>query len=180
MCHIALTRAACMCKTEWNWHETRHLKHTLSNVEQGVELARFSKAINQWADKNISYRQDQYWYRRRCEWYWIYGFRRWAKINEIGQVSSEIVTVQYIVYPFILFNPPKITWQSGVFECSGTHFVVLVMSNCVWNVPLCEYTHCCQEALYRIVITKAPFVNFSVSKIFDLAKVPFRFFESHL
>ena len=29
-------------------------------------------------------------------------------------------------------------------------------------------------------ITKAPFVNFSVSKIFDLAKVPARFFESHL
>ena len=29
-------------------------------------------------------------------------------------------------------------------------------------------------------VTKAPFVNFSVSKIFNLAKVPVRFFESHL
>ena len=29
-------------------------------------------------------------------------------------------------------------------------------------------------------VTKAPFVNFLVSKIFDLAKVPFRLFESHL
>ena len=28
-------------------------------------------------------------------------------------------------------------------------------------------------------VTKAPFVNFSVSKIFDLAKVPATFFESH-
>ena len=28
-------------------------------------------------------------------------------------------------------------------------------------------------------VTKAPFVNFSASKIFDLAKVPFRLFESH-
>ena len=27
-------------------------------------------------------------------------------------------------------------------------------------------------------VTKAPFVNFSVSKIFDLAKVPDRLFES--
>ena len=27
--------------------------------------------------------------------------------------------------------------------------------------------------------TKAPFVNFSVSKIFDLAQVPLRLFESH-
>ena len=27
--------------------------------------------------------------------------------------------------------------------------------------------------------TKVPFVNFSVSKMFNLAKVPFRFFESH-
>ena len=28
-------------------------------------------------------------------------------------------------------------------------------------------------------VTKAPFVIFSVSKIFDLAKVPVRFFKSH-
>ena len=28
-------------------------------------------------------------------------------------------------------------------------------------------------------VTKAPFVNFSVSKIFDLAKVHVRFVESH-
>ena len=28
-------------------------------------------------------------------------------------------------------------------------------------------------------VTKAPFINFSVSKIFDLAKVTVRFFESH-
>ena len=28
-------------------------------------------------------------------------------------------------------------------------------------------------------VTKAPFVNFSVSKIFDLAKVPVRLFASH-
>ena len=28
-------------------------------------------------------------------------------------------------------------------------------------------------------VTKVPFVNFSVSKIFDLAKVPVRFLESH-
>ena len=27
-------------------------------------------------------------------------------------------------------------------------------------------------------VTKAPFVNFSVSKIFDIAKVPVKFFES--
>ena len=29
-------------------------------------------------------------------------------------------------------------------------------------------------------VTKAPFVNFSVSKIFVVAKVPLRLFESHL
>ena len=29
-------------------------------------------------------------------------------------------------------------------------------------------------------VTKAPFVNFSASKIFDLAKVPLRFFESRV
>ena len=28
-------------------------------------------------------------------------------------------------------------------------------------------------------VTKAPFVNFSVSRIFDLAKVPVRLFASH-
>ena len=28
-------------------------------------------------------------------------------------------------------------------------------------------------------VTKAPFLNFSVSKIFDLAKVPVRLFASH-
>ena len=28
-------------------------------------------------------------------------------------------------------------------------------------------------------VTKVPFVNFSISKIFDLAEVPIRFFESH-
>ena len=28
-------------------------------------------------------------------------------------------------------------------------------------------------------VTKAPFVNFSVSKIFDMTKVHIRFFESH-
>ena len=30
-----------------------------------------------------------------------------------------------------------------------------------------------------VEVTKAPFVNFSVSKILDLAKVHVRFFESH-
>ena len=29
-------------------------------------------------------------------------------------------------------------------------------------------------------VTKAPFVNFSVSKILDLVKLPLRLFESHL
>ena len=29
-------------------------------------------------------------------------------------------------------------------------------------------------------VTKAPFVNFSVSKIFVVAKVPLRLFESHV
>ena len=28
-------------------------------------------------------------------------------------------------------------------------------------------------------VTKAPFVNFSISRIFDLAKVPVRLFASH-
>ena len=31
----------------------------------------------------------------------------------------------------------------------------------------------------RVGVTKVPFVNFSVSKIFDLAKVPVTFFKSH-
>ena len=31
----------------------------------------------------------------------------------------------------------------------------------------------------RVGVTKAPFANFSVSKIFDLAKVTVRFLESH-
>ena len=30
-----------------------------------------------------------------------------------------------------------------------------------------------------VVVTKAPLVNFSVSKIFDATKVPVTFFESH-
>ena len=33
--------------------------------------------------------------------------------------------------------------------------------------------------LSGVGVTKAPFANFSVSKIFDLAKVPVRFPESH-
>ena len=43
-----------------------------------------------------------------------------------------------------------------------------------------------QPWLYRVCVlpgvgvTKAPFANFSVSKIFDLAKVPLKLFESHL
>ena len=38
------------------------------------------------------------------------------------------------------------------------------------------------KALLRpgVGATKAPLVNFSVSKILDLAKVPLRSFESHL
>ena len=35
------------------------------------------------------------------------------------------------------------------------------------------------EAGSGMGVTKAPFVNFSWSKIFDLAKVPIRFFKSH-
>ena len=36
------------------------------------------------------------------------------------------------------------------------------------------------QAVYQpgVGVTKAPFVNFPASKIFDLAKVPLRFFES--
>ena len=44
--------------------------------------------------------------------------------------------------------------------------------------------HKVTENLYMrapgVGVTKAPFVNFSTSKIFSLAKVPFRLFESRL
>ena len=33
---------------------------------------------------------------------------------------------------------------------------------------------------FGVGVTKAPFVNFSVNKIFDLAEVPLSFFKSHL
>ena len=40
-------------------------------------------------------------------------------------------------------------------------------------------SHAMIMKIKRVAVTKAPFVNFSVSKIFDLAKVPVRFFELH-
>ena len=50
-------------------------------------------------------------------------------------------------------------------------------------IPLCQFSI---DVLYdyhyslRAGVTKASFVNFSVSQIFDVAKVSLRLFESHL
>ena len=48
---------------------------------------------------------------------------------------------------------------------------------------LCSFFGCQQFQLWwyssGVEVTKAPFNNFSVSKHFDLAKVPVRFFKSH-
>ena len=55
------------------------------------------------------------------------------------------------------------------------------------SVPYCSYLNKTQSKSYRyhiigpgVGITKAPFVNFSVSNIFHLVKVPLRLFKSHL
>ena len=59
-----------------------------------------------------------------------------------------------------------------------------------WQIPLCKH-YCRRTSVVTIMtelgpvyesgvgVTKAPFVNFSVSRIFDLAKVPVRLFASH-
>ena len=51
--------------------------------------------------------------------------------------------------------------------------------DCVYFSPSRGYSRllCSQSG---VGVTKVPFVNFSASKIFDLAKVPLRFFESHV
>ena len=48
---------------------------------------------------------------------------------------------------------------------------------------ICDaYNGCCEymRLSSAVGVTKAPFVNLSVSKIFDLAKVHVKFLESHL
>ena len=52
-----------------------------------------------------------------------------------------------------------------------------VLSTAVYHFCrfIIQYPNC-----YGVGVTKAPFVNFSVSKIFDLVKVPLRLFESYL
>ena len=52
-----------------------------------------------------------------------------------------------------------------IIHCTRVHFLKQIT---FW--PSCP----------GVGVTKAPFVKFSVSKIFDLAKVPLRLFESHL
>ena len=44
----------------------------------------------------------------------------------------------------------------------------------------CIGAWCCIPNTSGMGVTKAPFVNFSVSKIFNLSKVHLKIFESHL
>ena len=86
--------------------------------------------------------------------------------------------------------------QENAFKCrleNGGHFVSAsmcsgwVMHICTRNQLIIDSDNAlslvgCQagtETNPGVGVTKAPFVHFSVSKIFDMAKVHLRFFESH-
>ena len=65
-----------------------------------------------------------------------------------------------------------------IITCSGNGYVlrrIQVITRINGNSLLIHDTH----TTPWVGVTKAPFAIFSVSKIFDLAKVPVRFFESH-
>ena len=57
------------------------------------------------------------------------------------------------------------------FRLVKSHFITLRVQEGIASIFMWRWT--------GVGVTKAPFANFSVSKIFDLAKVPVRFLESH-
>ena len=68
---------------------------------------------------------------------------------------------------------PSVYWHCDISIDILLHEVVLSMTAYIMSIKSQV------ESLHRVGVTKAPFVNFSRSKIFDLAKVPVRLFESH-
>ena len=59
------------------------------------------------------------------------------------------------------------------------HFLThAVQVSCSCLIAIILYWYCSFKP--GVGVTKAPFVNLSVSKILDLSKVPLKLFESHL
>ena len=113
--------------------------------------------------------------------------------NECDNVCNS--TGNYIViceYYKAVYSSPKLQWAT-----TAAHFIAVtsgIKITCdnfevqvsrartgnyipqyLWDVIICL----CPQ-IPGVGVTKAPFVNSSVSKIFVLAKIPLRSFESHL
>ena len=73
----------------------------------------------------------------------------------------------YVVFRLV-FNSSRTCWISFLIPVNTNHFGLDLMG-LVINQTLGS----------GVGVTKAPFVKFSVSKIFNLAKIHVRFFESH-
>ena len=81
------------------------------------------------------------------------------------------VTCKTICYQCLLHTVDWWRKKSSLSQPSISHEHLQGVSFCT--------EHIYSEASPGVGVTKAPFVNFSVSKIFGLAKVPVRLFASH-
>ena len=84
------------------------------------------------------------------------------------QVSRSPVESTHIGLVMKSFN----YFDVGIYK-----FMALMCRHC--NAPNFCHVQISMPCLARTGVTKAPFVNFSVRKIFDLAKETFTLFESH-
>ena len=104
-------------------------------------------------------------------------------------LSGPIHCVQGLCTLFML--PPIASFMGPTWGPSGADRTQVGPVNlAIWDVvlvyglywlfyPYSSRSFHCQWASPGVGVTKAPFVNFSVSKIFDLAEVPVRLFVSY-
>ena len=98
-------------------------------------------------------------------------------------ISQDKVETIYPSLSNIHWNANVLFWSNFIMDCArNCHFVNIrchqwhLQISSKWPLPVQPVT---KSQHSRGRVTKAPFVNFSVSKIFEHAKTPLRFFESH-
>ena len=117
-------------------------------------------------------------------------------INASSHVWPDVVYEYFTTFCslciLVSYTEQNCNFRDALFPCNVHH--LCMYEYCVIQIKICaEYRYMlprprldCQEPGLRPIsrnpgvgVTKAPFVNFSVSQILDLPKVPVRLFASH-
>ena len=108
---------------------------------------------------------------------------RW-QTKQGGVKKMQMKEVSSCLHDLNTGNTPPISRFFHIgWKCVIWHKHWILQASCTWFVFVCVLLWLVNVGYHSypsgVGVTKAPFVNFSISKIFDLAKVNHRSFESH-